>query len=108
VEQNRMVTAMVTCQRLMRIAECSCRMTEYADPGGSRLITIINGQDGTSIRLVLEPECILNNCEKFGLHRACRHSIFRALYESIGNITPKKDVIACLELENLQRSTKKK
>ena len=108
MENHRAVTVTVTCQRLMKIAECSCRMTEYADPGGSRLITVIDGQDGTPIRLVLDPQCILNDCGKSGVRRGCRRNILSALYKNDGNIVPKEEVIACLELENLQRYTKMK
>lgn len=108
MEVDHTVTITVTCQRLMSLAECSCRMTEYADPGGSRLITTINGQDGTPIRLELDPQCIFNSCQQSDLHSACQQQILSTLYCKNKNTCSGEDVIACLELENLQRSIKKK
>ena len=98
MNEGHNVTVTVTCQRLMSIAECSCRMTGYAEPDGSRLITIMTGEDGTPVRLVLDRECILQDCRKSGLYRTCKKNILQALRQYYGTERPDAEVIACLEL----------
>lgn len=83
------ISVTITCQRLADLAECSCRMTGYADPNGKRLITIMQSQDGTPVRLVLDRQCILTNCLETGAFNNCRL----------------KEVAACLA-ENQRSGTK--
>lgn len=102
------VTVTVTCQKLMSLAECSCRMTEYADPDGKRLITILDSQDGTPVRVVLDRQCLLSGCCKSGLFRTCKGTILRMLHQYYSRLgKPEEEVIACLEFENLQRTVRK-
>lgn len=106
--QGKEITVTVTCQKLMTIAECSCRMTEYAEPDGSRLITIMDGQDGTPVRLVLDRQCILNGCKNSGLFKTCKKNLLQAMRQYNGNIpNPDSEVVACLELASLQKPEKK-
>ena len=52
------VKVTVTDTQLDELAQCSHRMTDYADVNGSLLITILSGQNGVPIRLVLDKSCI--------------------------------------------------
>jgi hypothetical protein len=55
------ISVTITCQKLASLAECSCRMTGYADPDGKRLITVMRSQDGTPVHLILDRRCILTD-----------------------------------------------
>lgn len=48
----------VTCQELNDLADCSQRMTEYADPEGSRLIAVLNVCGEVPVRLILDRQCV--------------------------------------------------
>ena len=52
------VNITVTPQQLLELAECSQRMTSYADPNGSLLITVISSQQGEPVRLILDKQCV--------------------------------------------------
>ena len=52
------VKVTVTDTQLDELAQCSHRMTDYADVNGSLLITIFSGQNGVPVRLVLDKSCI--------------------------------------------------
>jgi len=52
------VNIAVTPQQLMELSECSQRMTSYADPNGSLLITVISSQQGVPVRLILDRQCV--------------------------------------------------
>ena len=62
----------VTCQELNDLANCGLRMTESADPEGSRLITVLNTLDDMPVRLVLNRQCI--GC----VGHCCRTEVCRA------------------------------
>ncbi len=66
------VSVRVTCQELNDLAQCGRRMTEYADPEGSCLITVLNTLDDMPVRLVLNRQCIgcVGSC--------CRTEVCRA------------------------------
>lgn len=59
MDEQHGITVTVSCQELLDLAFCSCRMTDYADPEGKRLITILQSADGTQINLVLDKRCII-------------------------------------------------
>jgi hypothetical protein len=75
---NHEISVTVTCQRLVSLAECSCRMTGYADPDGKRLITVLQSLDGTLVRLVLDRSCIATDCIKTGASHTCTLKALRA------------------------------
>jgi hypothetical protein len=52
------MNVIVTVAQLVELAQCSRRMTDYADVNGSLLITILSTQSGVPIRLVLDRSCI--------------------------------------------------
>lgn len=60
------VNITVTPQQLLELAECSQRMTSYADPNGSLLITITSSQEGEPVRFILDKHCIASEEQKTG------------------------------------------
>lgn len=64
------IDVMVTTEQLIKMAECSKRMTNYADVDGSLLITIIRSQQGVPVRLILDKRCINNEELKAELHNS--------------------------------------
>lgn len=62
--RHAVISVTVTLQQLMEITECSERMTEYADKDGSLLITTVRSQQGESVRLILDRQCIHNSCRE--------------------------------------------
>ncbi|MVB10450.1 hypothetical protein CAFE_11390 [Caprobacter fermentans] len=98
------ISVIVTCQQLAGLAECACRMTGYADPNGNRLITVMQSENGTPVRLVLAQQSILTNCLKTGVFRACVLS--PPPREKTKRICiPRKEALVCLaENHKRQRS----
>ena len=67
---QKSVSVTMTCQELLSLAACSCRMPGYADPDGSRLISIKQSREEIPVRQILERECI--GCSCTGCNRPCR------------------------------------
>lgn len=55
----------VTSEELMAAARCACRMTSYAEPDETLLITSLTARDGTAVRLILDQHCLKKDV---GLH----------------------------------------
>ena len=47
-----------TAAQLERITSCANRMISYADPGGSLLIAVLQSDNGTSVRINLDRQCL--------------------------------------------------
>lgn len=48
----------ITSDDLSQLAHCARRMTRYAAPSDTLIIAYLNGTDGTSVRLVLDRQCL--------------------------------------------------
>ena len=103
--KNHEISVTVTCQKLVSLAECSCRMTGYADPDGKRLITIMRSQDGTPVRLVLDRNCIATDCIKAGAFHTCPLKTLRVCKRMQNLNFYGKDAVVCLA-ENQRSGTK--
>ena len=55
---NQSLSVTVTCEELMQLASCACRMTTYADPNSPCVISLLYTQSGIPVRLVLDRVCI--------------------------------------------------
>lgn len=103
--KNREISVTVTCQKLVSLAECSCRMTGYSDPNGKRLITILQSLDGTPVRLVLDRNCIATDCIKAEAFHTCALKALR-ICERMQNLNVYgKEAVVCLA-ENQRSGTK--
>lgn len=103
--KNHEISVTVTCQRLVSLAECSCRMAEYADPDGKRLITVMRSQDGTPVRLVLDRDCIATDCIKAGVFHTCALKALRACRNMQSLKLHRREAVVCLA-ENQRSGTK--
>lgn len=53
----------VSAEELMEAAKCASRMTSYADPEETLLITSLTASNGTPIRLILDRHSLKKSIE---------------------------------------------
>jgi hypothetical protein len=58
------VNVTITDTKLMELAQCSQRMTEYADENDGLLIIAMNSKENVLVRLKLDKSCIRSSLKK--------------------------------------------
>jgi hypothetical protein len=59
-----LVNVTITDTKLMELAQCSRRMTEYADENDGLLIITMNSIENVKVGLTLDKSCIRNSDKK--------------------------------------------
>ena len=61
------ISLTLTAAQLRKLADCAERIPGYADPDESLLISVLRGDDGTTVRLNLDRRCVVRS-ERPKLH----------------------------------------